>query len=272
MNEIYVNSSKIFYIDKFNNTDLGYYYNFILNNLINVLKTKKSSININFTGEIIDCDLNLWFQYEHTIFKENNKLSPRIVNYDLLNKMDFIFEYSNTNIEHLKCFDKYNDFSNKLIYIPPLYDLTPFNFETREKLITTIHNPSPRRTKFFDLNYDNIYGVFDISKIYNITKDYKILLNIHQTDEYLTLEELRIVPLLFSNILIVSEKSPYIEMLPYYKHIIWVDYDEIESKIKDIENDYKSYVDFYHKDMNETFKVMSTDIESKFEKMLNIYI
>ena len=46
MNEIYVNSSKIFYTDKFNNTDLGYYYNFILNNLINVLKTKKNFILI----------------------------------------------------------------------------------------------------------------------------------------------------------------------------------------------------------------------------------
>jgi hypothetical protein len=269
MKEININSSTVFYTDKFNGTDLGHYYNYILQNIIKVLKSKKNAINVNFTEENISCCLNLWFNYEHTIIKEGDKLIPRIAYYDLLNRMDFVFEYSNTNIEHLNHFTEYNDFSKKLIYTPPLYELNSFSLEPREKLITTIHNPSPRRVKFFNLNYDNIYGVYDISKIYNITKDYKILLNIHQTNQHLTLEELRIVPLLFSNILIVSEKSPYIETLPYYKHIVWVEYDEIEDKIKDIENNYKSYIDFYHKDINETFKFMSDNINPKFEKIFN---
>ena len=50
------------------------------------------------------------------------------------------------------------------------------------------------------------------------------MINMHQNDDYNTFEELRILPVLLSNVIVISEVSPLIERL----YMVWI------KKISDI--------------------------------------
>lgn len=264
-----INSSTILYTKKYENTVLGDYYNFLLEKIIKNLNLKKYKLKINFTGELLKADLNIWFQIEHTIIKKSDIIMADIAYADYLNKMDYIFDYTITNTEHLKNFSEFKNIYDKIIYIPPLNSETMFfdNKKNREKNVITVHNPSPRRRKFFDLGYDNIFDTFDYKTLYNKLNNYKILLNVRQLDNNLSLEELRITPLLFSGILVLSEKTLYIEKLPHFKHIIWTNYNEIEDRINDISKNYSQYKEKYQEGICSTFKDINNYINNEFKKI-----
>lgn len=264
-----INTSTILYTEKYENTNLGDYYNFLLKKLINNLNKKKYKLKINFSGEILKSDVNFWFQFEHTIINIDNSIIPRVAYLSYLNEMDYVFDYTITNTENIKNFTDFKKLSDKIIYMPPLNSETmSFNNEkNREKSVITVHNPSDRRKKFFDLGYDNIFDTFNHESLYNKINDYKVLLNVRQIDTNLSLEELRITPLLFSGILVLCEKTLYIEKLPHFKHIIWVNYDEIEYKVNDIIKNYFYYKELYQKGICTTFKEMQNYVNNEFEKI-----
>lgn len=274
INKLNVNNSVIFYTTDYDHKDLGNYYKFIVSKLKKILAEKEYNVKINFSGDFsgnIKSDINVWFQFEHTIIKRNNSLTATVAYFNTLNHMDYVFEYSNTNVEHLKNFQEYNNYLKKVIYLPPLNSET-FNFynqNTRNKPVVTMHNTSARRSKFFHMGYENIFDIYEYEKIISILKHFKILLNVHQIDEHLSLEELRITPLLFTGILVLSEKTFYIESLPHYKHIIWCDYDEIPDKINHILKNYEHYVSTYQKDIDITFKNMNNNIDNNIRNMLS---
>lgn len=267
--EMKINGSTILYTEKFENTDLGDYYNYILKKISNNLNRKKHKIKINFSGESLKSDLNVWFQFEHTIIKTSDSLTASVAYLSYLNEMDYVFDYTITNIEHLKNFSEFKNLSDKLIYIPPLNRETILFNDTknREKLVVTVHNPSNRRNKFFGLGYNNIFNTFNQESLCDKLSDYKILLNVRQTDTNLSLEELRVTPLLFTGILILSEKTLYIEKLPHFKHIIWADYDEIEYKVNDIVKNYAHYKKIHQEGIHSTFNQMQSYVDEQFEKI-----
>jgi hypothetical protein len=76
----------------------------------------------------------------------------------------------------------------------------------------------------------------------NILKNTKILINIHQTPHHHTCEELRILPALECGVIVISERSPLNELIPYNNLIIWADYDDIIEKTKEVKENY----DFFH--------------------------
>jgi hypothetical protein len=74
--------------------------------------------------------------------------------------------------------------------------------------------------KILSKNNDYYYvRIDDIDKINNYD-----LIKIHQHDDYNTCEELRILPALLSNVIVISEVSPLIEYIPYKDHIIWFEF------------------------------------------------
>lgn len=268
-----VNNSKIFYDNKWDNSNLEEYRNFIIKEIKRNLIDFNNSISINL-GCDTKKDINIDFQYEHTIILEGNNYTCRIHNYDYLKTLDYVLEYSNANIAHSKKSNVDETYINKLIYFPPfIYDLS--NYGKRTKDIITIHTSSPRRHTIhskIEMDYfHNIagYNVFDKKNIKKILDDYKILVNIHQTDTHHTLEELRVLPSLMTGILVVSEDVPYKEEIPYSKHIIWSSYDNLPKTINEVLSNYENFRKKYLSGFNETVLNMKVNLKKNINKIIN---
>ena len=135
-------------------------------------------------------------------------------------------------------------FSQKIYCVSPsLYPICT-NAKNRIGIITLFGNPNAsRRKKFLDMlrrhniEYQNILGVyFGVNKIYQNTK---IVVNIRQTDNYDTLEELRVLPALRSGAIVVCESAPYVKKTAYSKFIIWGSLHDLPKIITEIEENYE---------------------------------
>jgi hypothetical protein len=93
-------------------------------------------------------------------------------------------------------------------------------------------------------------------------------MNTHQIDEHLTVEELRILPALMNGVIIVSEKGPFYENIPYQKHIIWSDYDNIIDETKKTIENYDIIRKKKLKFLNRTIKKIKNNFEKEFRKKL----
>jgi hypothetical protein len=101
---------------------------------------------------------------------------------------------------------------------------------------------------------------------------YKILVNIHQTDHYQTLEELRVLPALMTGILVISEDSPYKEHIPFSKHIIWSTYDNIVDTINNVLDNYDFFRKKYLTDLNLTLQKMKSESDNEMFLIFKKYI
>ena len=271
---IKVNKTDLFYEDKWNNSNLNEYYQYILNKLIDFFYINNIELSVNFGCDFLNKDIDIDFQYEHTIIKNNNDYSCRIFRFENLIKCDLVFDYSNANIAHIKNYPEYDEYINICRYYPPLlYDIMENNDANRIKNCLTIHNPSPRRNKIhekIDMDYYNTLcgdNLYDKTIMKNVMDNYKLLINIHQTDIHYTLEELRVLPSLMSGMLIVSEDVPYKEHIPYSKHIIWSSYNDLNKTINDVLHNYDLFKKQYLTDLSKTLfdmKLNSDDILNNF--------
>ena len=225
----------------------------------------KNSINItlcnnhyNFNNNNKTIKINI--NYEHTLVKnggrsvprntpfgnveddDNNKYLVRIDRYDELNNSDIIIDYSITNIYNVKNCDFFNFFSKKHIYISSsIYD---FNFIKENRIITTlttfINTNEPRRAKFLNelisqnITHKNVNNCFEKKALKKLYENTKILINIHQTPHHHTFEELRVLPALQCGVIVISEKSPLNDLIPYNEFIIWADYDNMINTINNV--------------------------------------
>jgi hypothetical protein len=205
--------------------------------------------------------INIYLQIEHTLFRpgsetpssaiqgelpvpgSNRKYLIRIAELDRLGSADIIFDYSRINLFNIHSSPSLKDYLQKSFCISPaLYPIFT-SANGRHGVITLFGNPDISRRKLFlkDLerqrvSSENIRGVyFGIDKIYRKTK---IVINIRQTDEYETLEELRVLPALRSGAIVVCELAPYVEKTAYSKFIIWGSLQELPSLIAEVENNY----------------------------------
>ena len=70
----------------------------------------------------------------------------------------------------------------------------------------------------------------------------KILINIHHEEkEYNIIEEIRITRCILNKIIVISEPSKYSEKYPLNSYIIFVNYNEVIEKTKDVLNNYDLY-------------------------------
>jgi hypothetical protein len=186
---------------------------------------------------------------------------------------DIVIDYSIPNIMNIVLSNHYEDFSKKLICITPRVYET-YNFETAKReqdVLTTFFAPNQQRRiqllqnlKYSNLKHINVQNCFgeELQKLFCNTK---ILVNIHQTDTRFTAEELRILPALLCGVIVISEKSPLSEEIPYAHLVIWTEYDNIISKTKEVLENY----DKYHSKIftENTRKLFDTLHETNIKKM-----
>jgi hypothetical protein len=250
------------------------YYIYILSIIKYVINKNNLSINIILGNIIYNFDntnetLKININYEHTLVKKGgrdiknntptgiipyNNVDNYLVRIENLNNYintDIIIDYSNPNIYNVKSSGFYNDFSHKYIYISPsIYQTIYTNIENRKisSLTTFINVNEPRRYKLLEninnnnyFDHININNCFDKNDIENLYKDTKVIINIHQTPHHDTFEELRCLPALQNGVIIVAEKSPLNNLIPYNNLIIWCEYDDIINKVKDVLDNYEEY-------------------------------
>ena len=180
---------------------------------------------------------------------DNNKYLVRIDKYfDLINS-DIIIDYSIPNICNVQRCNMFDMFSKKHIYISSsIYD-SYFIKENRNNIsLTTFANvEEPRRAKLLKnirdkkLSHINVHNCFDKNELQKLYKNTKILINIHQTPHHHTVEEFRILPALECGVIVVSEISPLITLIPYHDYVIWETYDNVIEKTIEIQNNYEYY-------------------------------
>jgi len=220
--------------------------------------------NYNFNNN--NKTLVISINYEHTLVKKGGRSVPfgtpigtvkddtndnyfvRIDNFDNLNKSDIIIDYSKPNIYNVKTCSLYNSFSKKHIYVyASMY--TPYFIKYNRNIVTLttfINTNEPIRANLLakirseKIEHININNCFKENEMRDIYQKTKILINVHQTPHHHTFEELRVLPALESGVIVISEKSPLIETIPYSDLIIWVNYDDIIEKIKDVIHNYDS--------------------------------
>jgi len=197
----------------------------------------------------------------------NEPYYVRIDNYHVLNCSDIIIDYSNPNIHNVKTCRQYDSFSKKHIYISPSIYTPYFIKENRNitTLTTFINTTEERREKLLKnidnekMEHVNINNCFKENEMEEILRTTKILINIHQTPHHDTFEELRALPALECGVIVISEKSPLIETIPYGDLIIWTSYEDIIEKIKEVIINY----DFYY---NKVFTIENIERISNLKK------
>lgn len=186
-----------------------------------------------------------------TVKHEDGTYLIRIDNFNHFNNLDCVIEYSLANIHNISTNDRFNDYLKKVTYVSSAY--YDINFDKTEKtdIITMfVDNSNSRRSKIlnelYELNVPNkkIENCFDSVELNNIYKKTKIMVNVHQTEHHHTFEELRVLPALMTGVLVISEKVPLTEVIPYSNFIIWSDYKDIAKTTLDVMNNYE---DFYNK-------------------------
>jgi len=247
--------------------------------LLQEIITKNPEININIIfinnpHQITNSNKTVIinFNLEHTLVKQGGRSSAiseigkvkydndnnylvRIDRYNELINADIIIDYSIPNIYNVKSSGLFHAFSDKHIYIASSIYNTYICKENRNIscLTTFINTNEQRRFKLLDninrrkIEHTNINNCFETEKLENLYKNTKILINIHQTEQHDTFEELRVLPALQCGCIVVCEKSPLNYLIPYNDYIIWTDYENILDKVEDIIKNYDHYYDFIFK-------------------------
>jgi hypothetical protein len=229
------------------------------------------TININYEHTLVKCggrDVPDGTPHGNIADDTNETYLVRIYNYNVLNNSDIIIDYSNPNICNVKTCSKYSSFSKKHIYISPSIYNPYFIKENRNIItLTTFTNANEKRRAELlknieneKLEHTNINNCFEINQMQCILKATKILINIHQTPHHHTFEELRALPALECGVIVISEKSPLIELIPYSDLIIWSSYEDIIEKTKEVINNY----DFFH---NKIFSIENMARLHNFKKI-----
>ena len=278
------------------------YYQYIVSILQYILNKNNLSINIilgnneynfNNKNKTIKIDIN----YEHTLVKEGGRSVPkntpigaikynkdekyyvRIDNFQTLNFCDIILDYSLPNIYNAKTCDLFKNLSNKHIYISPcIYQNIYTNMKNRNinSLTTFINTNEPRRKKLLEnikksnLHHNNVNNCFDKTELQKLYQNTKVIINIHQTEHHDTFEELRCLPALQNGVIVVAEKSPLNNLIPYNDLIIWSDYDNIIEKTKEVLNNFEKYHSLIFTKKNiDILKNLDMENKNEIEKMLS---
>jgi hypothetical protein len=226
--------------------------------------------------------LNIVVNYEHTLVKvggrdsngakqgmipsdANTNYLVRLVNMYMLNPSHIIIDYSIPNIVNVATSNMFPEITKKHIYISPsLYNNEVYNNKENRNIntLTTFINMNERREHLINelsranIGHTNVNNCFEKESLYNLYKNTKIVINIHQTDHHHTFEELRVLPALQAGCVVVAELSPLSHLIPYHDYIIWVPFINIVEKVEDILKNY----DFYYDSIYNSPKLLKLDM------------
>jgi len=270
------NNSYLYYEGNFG--IINVYYEYLID-LIKKILVNHPEISVNitlcsdhYTFDNTNKTIRININYEHTLVKEGgvtlhealpgeiptgdiidddyNNYLVRIDRKYELDHADIIIDYSLPNIHNVKVCNLFKEFSKKHIYVSSSIYKSYFVKENRNiQLLTTFINTNlPRREKLFkkikerNIKHTNVNNCFQKDELLDLYKNTKILINIHQTDYHHTFEEFRVLPALQCGVIVISEISPLIKLVPYNDYVIWTTYDKIIDKTIEVMNNY----DYYH--------------------------
>lgn len=159
---------------------------------------------------------------------------------------DAVIDYSNTNIRNVLSSDKAFLYEAKAQYVAPLLGNQKEISEPRPngQVATMFGSPHlGRRAKFLRELSESGVSVTNIREYddYNIAfSDTSILLNYRQYNHFQTLEELRVLPALMRGVIVLSERGPLWEHVPFAQVLEAFDPGEIVSSIRDLQATYKA--------------------------------
>jgi len=166
----------------------------------------------------------------------------RLANEDYLRSLDTIIEYSMPNVVHVRESGHHDDIAARTALVAPL--LYPPRLDADGRDIAAISlmydERQPRRRRFLDdvrragLPLRNVRGVFEADALRRLYDRTRVLVNVHQTGEHHTFEELRVLPALLRGVLVVSEDVPLRERIPYHRAIVWSPYEGLVDTLRDV--------------------------------------
>jgi hypothetical protein len=198
----------------------------------------------------------------------------RLVNKAFLSMCDLVIDYSMPNIFHVRSSRRYTSIAEHHVYIAPcLYPIVWTRTERTIDILTTfLDTEQPRRKKLLqdanDLitNVSNCFAKDDICRLYQSTK---LMINIHQTPDHHTFEELRVLPALENGVLVIAEESPLKDLVPYHSMVIWVSYDRILEAARDI---LSRYDDIWSQIFTPKNKALLETLHSQNEASLRLHM
>lgn len=206
-------------------------------------------------------------QFEHTLVKPGGRDSGgavagtiplpdgpgtylvRIPNLDYLRTLDLVVDYSLPNMINVQACGAFDDYAAKAIHVAPLlHELDAGDAERSGEIVALFGDVHQARRRSFleraaeaGLPLKNVKGVFKQDKLRRLYRNTKILVNVHQTGEHHTLEELRILPALLSGVIVVSEDVPLKEQVPYARFIVWSSYDKLIDTVRQVHDNHERY-------------------------------
>jgi GT2 family glycosyltransferase len=206
-------------------------------------------------------------QHEHTLVKPGGRDSAgavvgstpvtgsdahylvRIERYEYLRQLDAIIEYSAPNIAHIAASGLFEDYLRRNVQIAPLlYDFDPATGQRSGNMIALFSDfGQPRRGAFLQqarsarLPLRRIKRLFDGEQLRSLYRNTKLLVNVHQTDDHHTFEELRVLPALLCGVIVVSEDVPLKEHIPYARFVIWSRYDDLVDTLRSVHEHYAEH-------------------------------
>ena len=203
-------------------------------------------------------------QWEHTLVKPGGRDSAgaplgqvplldgdgrylaRVANRAYLDTLDAIVDYSRPNIENLRRAGGFDAYLAKTLVIAPLLydtDVTP-GTRRRDAITLFADLAQPRRAALLAaaraarLPLRNVGGIYGAAGLHALYRETRVLVNVHQTGEHHTFEELRVLPALLCGVVVVSEDVPLREAVPYHEFVVWARYGELVETTRAVLADY----------------------------------
>ena len=116
--------------------------------------------------------------------------------------------------------------------------------DRRTDVLTTFCDPTgqPRRAEILrrlraqcaadGRAFRNASDCFEGAAVRALYSDAKVVVNVRQTEDHHTLEELRLLWALACGAVVVSEDGPLRELLPYARFVVWVGYDDVDAAVR----------------------------------------
>lgn len=166
----------------------------------------------------------------------------RLANEDYLRTLDTVVEYSRPNVVNVRESGRFDELAERTALVAPL--LYPPRLDARGRDVAAISlmfdERQPRRRRFLDdarrasLPLRNVRGVFDAAALRRLYDRTQVLVNVHQTGDHHTFEELRALPALLRGVIVISEDVPLRERIPYHRAIVWSPYETLVDTVRDV--------------------------------------
>lgn len=211
--------------------------------------------------------LRVGFQYEHAVVRPGGGDSAgappsrtplpdgrgvyvaRVLQRDMLERCALVVDYSHINRAHLQAAGGFDHFLQRCIVLAPLLYAPDFRQRPRRHALLTLCSDATRgrRGQFLrearaaGLALRNVRRCFEPAALRALLLDTRILVNLRQSEDHHTLEELRILPALLCGVVVVCEDAPLRHTLPYAPYIVWATRDQLVATVAAVAADYAQW-------------------------------